>query len=78
MFRKYGPFYSERFIGDTSTMKVHDVYHEKNECEIDFIDHEHIKTFARDRLKTAEENHFSHCPFCINAESYVRLIHYKN
>lgn len=77
MLRKYGPFHNERFIGDTGTMRVHDLDNEKNECEIDFIDHEHIKTFARDRLKTAEENHFSHCPFCVNAESYEKHIHYN-
>jgi len=77
MLRKYGPFNLERFVGDTNTMKVHDLNNEKNECGIDFIDLENVKTFARDRLKTAEDNHFGHCPHCINAESYEKSIRYN-
>lgn len=77
MLRKYGPFNLERFVGDLDTMIVHDLNNEKNECCIDFIELEKIKTFARDRLKTAEANHFNHCPYCINAESYEKLISYN-
>lgn len=77
MLRKYEPFNDGRFVGDTKTMTVHDLDNEKNSCEIDFIDPEHIKTFDRDRLKTAEELHFNHCTHCITPESYVKHSHFQ-
>lgn len=77
MHRNYGPFNKERFVGNTNTMEVHDLDNEKSACEIDFIDHEHIQTFRRDRLKTAEELKFAHCAHCINEESLIKHISYR-
>lgn len=72
MRRKYGPFNNERFVGNTNTMKVHDLDNEKSECEIDFIDLDHITTSRRDRLKTYEGLNYSHCTHCINPESLIK------
>lgn len=77
MRRKYGPFSSERFVADANMMVVHDLDNEKGECEIDFIAHEHVRTFSRDRLKTAEDRNYAHCAHCISPESYIKHSWYR-
>jgi hypothetical protein len=75
--RKYGPFNNERFVGNAKTMEVHDLDGEKSECEIDFMDHEHIITYGRDRLTTFEGLQYNLCPHCISPESLIKHNWYR-
>ena len=62
MIRIHAPFYGKRYIGDTSKNIVHDLLSEKDNCSIDTIEYNCVRTF--DSIKQAIGQQYRICKFC--------------
>lgn len=65
MRRCHWPFLANRFIGDASTMCVHDVEMETASCLIDRISPEDVVVFEPDSLFVARATGYHECACCI-------------
>lgn len=65
MHRYYYPFNGNRYIGNANTMEVHDSDNEQDNCQINEIKTEHVRTFYPDTLYQAHSQGYDNCAYCI-------------
>lgn len=56
---------SKRYLGNSNTMQVHDLDHEKRNCQIAEIKVEHRVLFTPDTFAQAKREGYDPCDYCI-------------
>ena len=60
----------KRYLGNTNTKEVHDLYNEKAQCQIDeIINSGHAVMFEPDTLLQAHAEGFDNCAYCIGGST---------
>ena len=55
-----------RFLGNTNTTEVHDLWNEQRQCQIDeILSAGHAVGFIPDSLEEAHRNGYDNCAYCI-------------